>query len=319
MDEETPKLEEMFADVWDGYNMRIHEDVSPPVSKHAHGRLPRAYPGLPSFGILYLSVRRATALIVRDMYERNRPPFDTLVIGIPRFGKELARVQAELTPKIREHLMQAIEKDRLPAVHPTNSFQQFVEFGDESKAASSFIQYGDLVKWLVNSGYEDGRFLAVGPAFQAYEQQELNLGKEVERYIQGRRELPGANAREPGEQTVDLSDGYTDYLEDSLRRSADVISELKQKLGLAPIVNDGGPLDQKERDSLLALVAVLLTRWSAEIDDDPALVGKIVLAMRNKPRYIGEGTVRKFLDQARAPYQKSEKKLNSRKKAQMSS
>ena len=54
MDEKAPKLEEMFADVWDGYNLRIHEDVSPPVSKHAHRRLPRAYPALPSFGICTL-------------------------------------------------------------------------------------------------------------------------------------------------------------------------------------------------------------------------------------------------------------------------
>ena len=299
MDKEVPKLDEMFADVWDGYNMRIHEDVSPPAGKHAHGRLPRAYPALPSFGILYLSLSRATALIVRDMYERNRPPFDTLIVGIPGFGEELARVQAELTPKIREHLMQAIEKGRLSAVHSTNSFQQFVEFGDESKAASSFIHYGDLVNWLVNSGYEDGRFLAVGAAFQAYEQQELNLGKEVERYIQGRRELQGANAGEPGEQTVDLSDGYTDYLEDSLRRSADVISELKQKLGLAPIVNDGGPLNPKERDSQLVLMATLLTNWSANINDDPALVGKIALAMKKMPMHISEGTIRKLVDRVR--------------------
>lgn len=91
MDEEVPKLEEMFADVWDGYNMRIHEDVSPPVSKHAHGRLPRAYPALPSFGILYLSLRRATALIVQDMYERNRPPFEASSSASPGLQKSLLK------------------------------------------------------------------------------------------------------------------------------------------------------------------------------------------------------------------------------------
>lgn len=318
MIDESPELEEMFADVWDGYNLRIHEDVSPPASKHAHGRLPRAYPALPGFGILYLSVRRATALIVRDIYERNRPPFDSLIVGIPGFAEELAKVQAQLTPKIREHLVQAIEKGRLPAVRPTTPFQHFVQHGDQSEASSSYIHYGELVNWLVNSGYEDSRFLAVGPAFEAYEQQELNLGKDVEQYIQNRREHPLASAIEHGNQCACRSDAYTDYLQEALLRSADVITELKQKLGLAPIVNDGGPLDQKERDSLLAFVAVLLVKWSAEIDDDPALVGKIVLAMKNKPRYITEGTIRKFLNQARAPYLKSEKKLNTRKRAQLS-
>ena len=175
------------------------------------------------------------------------------------------------------------------------------------------------MNWLVNSGYEDSRFLAVGPAFEEYEQQELSLGEKVERYILDmRRGLPASEV-EHEDQGATRDDGFTDYLHDALLQSADVISELKQQLGLAPIVNEGGPLDQKERDSLLAFVAVLLGKWSADIDDDPTLVGKIVFAMKNKPRYIGEGTVRKFLDQARAPYQKSEKKLNSRKKAQMSS
>lgn len=103
MNEDGSKLEELFVDVWDGYNIRIHEDVSEPARKHAHGKLPRAYPALPGFGILSLSVRRAAALIVRDMYERNRHPFDTLVIGTPGFAGKLAKLQEDLTPKIPLH------------------------------------------------------------------------------------------------------------------------------------------------------------------------------------------------------------------------
>lgn len=62
----------------------------------------------------------------------------------------------------------------------------------------------------------------------------MNLGREVEQFIQRRRERPGANANEPGERAVDLSDGYVDYLDDALLRSVDLIAELKQNLGLAP-------------------------------------------------------------------------------------
>ncbi len=105
--------------------------------------------------------------------------------------------------------------------------------------------------------------------------------------------------QELGERTVDLSDGYTDYLDDSLRRSAAVISELKQKLGLAPIVNDGGPLSPKERDSQLVLMATLLTNWTANINDDPALVGKIARAMKKMPMHVSEGTIRNVLDRVR--------------------
>jgi len=195
------------------------------VAKHAHGRLPRAYPSLPSFGVLYLSVRRATALIVRDMYERNRHPFDALVVGTPDFAGQLAKLQEALTLKLRQHLVEAIEEGRLRAVSKVNTYRDFIEHGDESQIARSYIFYGDLVNWLVNSGYEDSRFLAVGPAFKEYERQELSLGKEVELFIQRRRERSGANAPEPGKKAVEVGDGYVDYLEDALLRSADAISE----------------------------------------------------------------------------------------------
>ena len=101
MNEDGSKLEELLADVWDGYNPRIHEDVSAPASRYAHGKLPRAYPALPGFGTLYLSVHRAAALIVRDMYERNRHPFDTLPVGVPQFGRKIARLQEELTSRFK--------------------------------------------------------------------------------------------------------------------------------------------------------------------------------------------------------------------------
>ena len=297
MDEGSPKLEELFSDVWDGYNIRIHEDVSPPVRKHAHGRLPRAYPSLPSFGILYLSVRRATALIVRDMYERNRPPFEALVVGTPDFAGQLAKLQESLTPSIRRHLMEAIEKGRLRSVSRVNTYRDFIENGDGAETARSYIFYGDLVNWLVNSGYEDSRFLAVGPAFQEYEQQELSLGKEVERFIQRRRERPGANANEPGEPTVEVGDGHVDYLEDALLRSADAVSGLKQKLGLEPTAQESSPLHPKERDSLLALVAALY-----ELRDkrhtDKEVVGTLARTAASNGKRLAENTVRKYLDEA---------------------
>lgn len=303
MDEEAPKLEEMFADVWDRYNMRIHEDVSPPASKHAHGRLPRAYPALPSFGILYLSLRRATALIVRDMYERNRPPFNSLTVGTPGFAEELAKVQAELTPKIREHLVRAIEKGGLPAVHPTNSFQHFVEFGDESEAASSYIYYGDLVNWLVNSGYEDSRFLAVGPAFEAYEQQELTLGKEVEHYLQKRRECPGASASERGDQGAYLDDAYTDYLYDALRHSNEVITDLKQRLDTLRSSPAFEQLQPREQDTLFVFVNSLL-----KLLEEKGRIKSIQQQAEELGQEISPNTIRKWVREAEK--RSGERKVN---------
>lgn len=124
-------------------------------------------PSLPSFGILYLSVHRAAALIVRDIYEWNRPPLTLSWLEHPATQESLQKLQEDLTRKIRIHLVKAIEKGRLPSVNQTNTYREFVEYGDQSNASSAYIFYGDLVNWLVNNGYEDSRFLAVSPLWRS--------------------------------------------------------------------------------------------------------------------------------------------------------
>ena len=297
MNDETSSSDEILRHDRDGQNPRAHEDVSEPARDHAHGKLPRAYPSLPNFGILYLSVLRATELIVRDMCERNRPPFDQLLSDTPDFAEKLAKLQEALTQKILQNLVAAIEKGRLRVVSRVNTYHNFVEHGDESQVSRSYIFYGDLVNWLISSGYETSRFLAVGPALQEYERQELNLGKEVEFFIYKRRGRPGATANEPGEPAAEVGDGYVDYLEDALLRSADAVSKLKQKLGLEPTAQEASPLHPKERESLLALVAALF-----ELRDkrhtDKEVVGTLALTATSNGKRLSENTVRKFLNEA---------------------
>ena len=202
-----------------------------------------------------------------------------------------------MNAKIQKHLLKAIEKGRLRSINVSNTYQEFIDHGDQPDGSHSHIFYGDLINWLVNSGYEDGRFLAVGPAFEEYERQELDLGKQVELFIQRRRGQNGADSNEGRAKVVDVGDGYVDYLEDALHQSADVISELKQQLGLAPIIQEAGPLHPKERESLLALVAALL-RLREKKHDDSDLVGKIALATTQSRKSLSENTVRKYLGEA---------------------
>jgi hypothetical protein len=54
--------------------------------------LPKPYPALPHFGILYLSVERATTLIVRELYRYNNYAFSAL------HGKKLAASKIEKQP-----------------------------------------------------------------------------------------------------------------------------------------------------------------------------------------------------------------------------
>ncbi len=129
----------------------------------------------------------------------------------------------------------------------TNTCSYFVEFGDRSDASRSHIFYGDLINWLVNSGYEDRRFLAVGPAFEAYEQQELNLGREVESLIRARREQRGQRQSERLAASEPVGFGYVSYLEETLDTSGQLITELKTQLGLAPVRVEHVRLHRKAR------------------------------------------------------------------------
>lgn len=293
MNEETLQLDGLFADDWDGYNARQNNDESPASNKYAHRRLPNTYPPLPDFGILCLSVASATALIVRDMQARNRPPFDDLIADIPGYAGELAKVQEELIPKVREHLVRAIEKGRLSTVSPPNSYQQFVEFGDQSDHSSSHIFYEDLVDWLRNSGYEDSRALTLGPAFEAYEQQEFNLGQSIEQYIKRGRERSGMHERESRDQRVDLSDAYADYLYDALQNSGEVIKDLKNRLNCFPNAPASEHLQTKEQDTLFVFVNSLL-----KLVEKKGRVKSIQQQAEELGQKISPNTIRKWVKEA---------------------
>jgi hypothetical protein len=96
--------------------------------------LPKPYPALPHFGILYLSVERATSLIVRDLYRCKNYPFSTLhgkKLAASKIEKQTAKLETELTTRIQKHMLQAISKGRLPAIIRRGNHEDFIEYGDE--------------------------------------------------------------------------------------------------------------------------------------------------------------------------------------------
>jgi hypothetical protein len=293
-----PKIDELFIDVWDGFNGSLHEELSEPFVEYSYGKLPRAYPILPRFGILYLSVPRAASLIVRDMYERQRYPFDTLFIGTPQFGRRIAKLQQELTAKIHKHIIRAVKTGRLRAVDMKGDYKDFIDHGDEGPATShTHIFYGDLVNWLINSGYEDSKFLSVGPAFEEYEQQELNLGKEVEHLIRTRRELQGYDASELSSDENHPGVAYEIDIDEAVSRAADEIRDLKRRLLLAPASSEGGQLHKKEQDSILIILAALLELRGVKARDKE-LISNIQRSTERMGHSLSVNTVRKWLKEA---------------------
>lgn len=300
MSVKKPTGADLFKDVWDGFDARFHEDVSESQNNYFYGKLPRAYPPLPRFGILYLSVPRAVSLIIRDMYERSYYPFNTFFAGTPQFARRIAKVQADLTKKIQKHILRAIETERLPAVKMTGNHRDFIDHGDEVPVEScAQIFYGDLVNWLINSGYQDGKFLSVGPAFEEYEQQELNLGKEVEYFIRKRRELQGYDARELSPEVEYFGVGIGIDYEKAIAEAAEEIRVLKQKLILAPHPSEPGNLHKKEQDSILLVLCALLELRESK-GKDKQLVTSIQRVAEQMGHSISANTIRKWLREATA-------------------
>ena len=308
MSDKKPSRADIFKDGWDGFDARLHENVSESPDTYSYGKLPRAYPPLPRFGILYLSVPRAVSLIVRDMYLGQYHPFNTLFAGTPQFARRIAKIQAELTKKIQKHILRAIETERLPAVKMTGKHRDFIDHGDEMPVeACAQIFYGDLVNWLINSGYQDSKFLSVGPAFEEYEQQELNLGKDVEYFIRKRRELQGYDPSElsPEGEYFGVSSGL-DY-EKAVAEAAEEIRDLKQKLRLVPTPPESGNLHQKEQDSILIILSALLQLRGSK-EKDKQLVTSIQRISDETGHSISANTIRKWLGEAMALVQKERDK-----------
>jgi hypothetical protein len=186
----------------------------------------------------------------------------------------------------------------LPAVKLTGNHRDFIDHGDEAPIESrTHIFYGDLVNWLINSGYQHSKFLSVGPAFEEYEQQELNLGKDVEYFIRKRRELQGYDSSElsPESEYLGVANGPT--LEEAVSQAADEIRDLKQRLHLAPALPEPGHLHKKEQDSILIILSAILELRGFK-KKDKQLVTSIQRLAEQIGHSLSTNTIRKWLGEA---------------------
>lgn len=113
MSDESPKLEDMFSDVWDGYNPRVHEDLSPPSRKHAHGRLPRAY-RIHSY-VSILARRKAAGL---EWVSRDRSRRFVQRDGSPMPDDDYAKPPDSNPTTVAE--LHGTDSTTVAELHPTN-------------------------------------------------------------------------------------------------------------------------------------------------------------------------------------------------------
>ena len=127
-------------------------------------------PELPNFGIFYLSISSAAALIVDDLRRSNRTSFgfeEGIDQDRKKLEKRLKSRLAELIADLEARLLASVENGRLRCCTQNRTLEDFLQRGDLRYIPEyTYIHYSDLVAWLATSGYIDRNSPTQSPAFR---------------------------------------------------------------------------------------------------------------------------------------------------------
>jgi hypothetical protein len=164
------------------------------AKRERYSHLPRPYPKLPHFGIFHLSVQRATLLIVNELEKSAAYPFHLLrdqKFSDSKRERLTVEIRTKVTAEVQAHLLRAIANGRLESVRLRGNQEVFITDGDEDPTGTrTYLFYGHLIRWLADNGFAT-RCQVEHLIFEEYEPSEINLTKEVEYLILGRRKLQG--------------------------------------------------------------------------------------------------------------------------------
>jgi hypothetical protein len=258
---------------------------------HRYSYLPDPYPILPNFGVLYLSVPRAAALIANYLATTH-----------PNSEREdKAELRSELTAQVQARMLQEVTSGRLTFVTTIADAGNVTAQRDEqTPAANIYIFYGDLMKWLALIGF-DKRLLFESKVFDDYEDLEIALAKQIERLILERRELEGysdSELRPLKRQEYPLC-FYDDEGPDLERVLLPIVSEnrdLKRRIAEAQSLRQKR-LHAKEEASILVVLAALLEERGYE-DWNNGLVSKVAKKAEGLHETVTVNTVRTMLGKA---------------------
>lgn len=152
-------------------------------------------PELPNFGIFYLSIPSAAALIVDDLKRSGRTTFgveENSDEDSKKREKRLASRVAELTANLEARLLASVESGRLRCCTQSRTLEDFLQGSDRQYLPDyTHIQYSDLLAWLADAGYVDPNSQYESPAFSDYERHELDLLENLQSDLKLRRDQRG--------------------------------------------------------------------------------------------------------------------------------
>ena len=194
-------------------------------------------PELPNFGIFYLSIPSAAALIVDDLKRSGRTTFgveENSDEDSKKREKRLASRVAELTANLEARLLASVESGRLRCCTQSRTLEDFLQGSDRQYLPDyTHIQYSDLLAWLADAGYVDPNSQYESPAFSDYERRELDLLENLQSDLKLRRDQRGRRI-----------DSYMRVL---VPPASDKDAELRLKERLAEVLEQVQDLEQKNQ------------------------------------------------------------------------
>lgn len=231
-------------------------------------------PELPNFGIFYLSIPNAAALIVDDLKRSGRTTFGVEENGdddLKKREKRLASRVAELTADLETRLLASVESGRLLCSTQSRTLEDFIQKGDRLYLPEyTHIYYSDLLAWLGDAGYIDRNSQNESPAFNDYEQNELDLLENLQSDLTLRRDQRGKRIESymrvlaPPASDGDAELRLKEHLAETLERVRDLELEnqtLKASIGQVA----ESPINVNAKHSYLRMIGMLCAMCKYDI------------------------------------------------------
>jgi hypothetical protein len=227
----------------------------------------RRLPELPNFGIFYLNIPTAAALIVEDLKRSGR----RATFGVEEGGdetlaereKHFAKRITELIADLEARLLNSVERGKLRYCNQSRILEDFLQRGDQQFVPEyTYIHYSDLVRWLTEFGYVDQHHPNESPAFEEYERNELDLLENIENDTKVRRDQLGIRiqsymrliAPPASEEDAQLR------LQERLAEALELNQQLaRENQALKASVEQSGtkPINENSKRSYLRMIATL--------------------------------------------------------------
>jgi hypothetical protein len=295
--------------------VRFYEELSDPLFGRANldfllRLIDDGPPRLPNFGVFYLTVAQAAALIAGDLEASSRYPFDSVREAKPSDEdreKWVKGIREKLGNRFESRMMEAVRSGAIASEYKREDLRGFVEGKCHTEDPTrTYIPYLELIDWLVRSGYTSRVDMDdTLPGLGNYGCVEYSLACEIHGYIEMRRTRCGNNGDKKELQECDRqslqamprSFSSDEYLASALSE----IQELEDQVRLArhsqPTLEER-PLETKERESLHKVI-LALWKVSSLAFNSRGIVSEVGRNLALLGLGLSDGTIRTRLTEAR--------------------